>query len=241
MKKLLILLSINLLIGNVIAWFMGAAPIDFKRVPYSQQEQQFITELKAELVKTPNDSTLQTQLGSLYSLHNQIDAAEQLLTSAFTSEQDALTLAWLSGNQAKQAGAMFDPLMGLSKLYRLYSACGEMNRAVTMEPDNFEIRMVRLATFASTNLLNCSLDTAFIDEAWYKQYFNNQGIYAPLELKLQFKLTMSIAYANAGGKENQEMAADYLSQYQQLSQGSKQPPLVLYQLAAANKLLSEES
>ncbi|KGJ93901.1 hypothetical protein [Colwellia psychrerythraea] len=241
MKKLLIILSINLLIGNVIAWFMGAAPIDFKMVPYSQQEQNLITEINTELRLNPNDSTLQTQLGAMYSLHNQIDDAEKLLTSAFTSDQDALTLAWLSGNQAKQAGAMFDPLMGLSKLYRLYSACGEMNQAITMQPNNFEIRMVRLATFASTNLLNCSLDTAFIDEAWFKQYFDNQGANAPLELKLQFELTMSIAYANAGGRENQQMAAHYMSQYQQGSQGSNQSPLVLHQLATANKLLTEGS
>ena len=241
MKKLLILLSINLLVGNIIAWFMGAAPIDFKMVPYSQQEQKLVTELKAELVQNPNDSTLQTQLGSMYSLHNQIDEAGQLLTGSFASEQDALTLAWLSGNQAKQAGAMFDPLMGLWKLYHLYSACAEMDRAVTMEPDNFEIRMVRLATFAPTALLNCSLDTAFIDEAWFKQYFANQGAFAPLELKLQFKLTMSIAYANAGGSDNQQKAAHYMTEYQQLSQGTKQPPLVLHQLAAANKLLTEGS
>lgn len=241
MKKLLILLSINLLIGNVIAWFMGAAPIDFKMVPYSQQEQKLITELKAELAQNPNDSTLQTQLGSMYSLHNQIDEAGQLLSGAFASEQDALALAWLSGNQAKQAGAMFDPLMGLWKLYSLYSACAEMNRAVTMDPHNFEIRMIRLATFAPTALLNCSLDTAFIDEAWFKQYFDNQGAFAPLELKLQFKLSMSIAYANAGGSDNQQKAARYMGEYQQRSQGTNQPPLVLHQLAAANKLLTEGS
>ena len=32
-----------------------------------------------------------------------------------------------------------------------------------------------------------------------------------------------------------------MTEYQQLSQGTKQPPLVLHQLAAANKLLTEGS
>ena len=241
MKKLLILLSINLLIGNVIAWFMGAAPIDFKQVPYSQQEQQLLTELKTELAQNANDTTLQTQLGSMYSLHNHLDDAGQLLAAAVASEQDAVALAWLSGTQAKQAGAMFDPLMGLWKLYRLYSACAEMDRAVSMDPENFEIRMVRLATFAPTALLNCSLDTVFIDEAWFKQFFDRQGSSAPLELKLQFKLTMSIAYANAGGSDNQQKAVHYMTDFKQMSQGTKQSPLVLHQLAEANKLLLENS
>lgn len=241
MKKLLIILSMNLLIGNIIAWFMGAAPIDFEPVPYSQQELELITELKTELAQNVNDSTLQTQLGSLYSLHNHLENAGLLLAAASASEQDATALAWLSGTRAKQAGAMFDPLMGLWKLYRLYSACSEMDRAVTMDPENFEIRMVRLATFAPTAVLNCSLDTAFTDEVWFKQYFEGQGALAPLELKLQFKLTMSIAYTKAGGSDNQEKATRYMTEYQHLSQGAKQPPLVLHQLAAANKLLAEDS
>ncbi|WDE02317.1 hypothetical protein [Thalassomonas actiniarum] len=240
MKKLLILLSINLLIGNVVAWFMGAAPIDFEPVPYSQQEQELITELKSELAQSGDDIALQTQLGSLYSLHNHLNDAEPLLESA-ASGQDATALAWLSGTRAKQAGAMFDPLMGLRKLYLLHSACSDMDRAVAMEPENFEIRMVRLATYSPTAVMNCSLETAFSDEAWFKQYFQRQGAMAPLELKLQFNLTMSIAYAKAGGSDNQQEANRYMALYQELSRGSEQPPLVLQQLAAANALLTEGS
>jgi len=240
MKKLLMFLSMNLLIGNVVAWFMGAAPIPFDPVPYSQQEQALIGELKAELAQDANDTTLQTQLGSLYSLHNQLDDAELLLTAASDSG-DAAALAWLSGTRAKQAGAMFDPLMGLRKLYLLRSACSDMDSAVAMEPSNFEIRMVRLATYAPTAVMNCSLATAFTDEAWFKEYFAGQGQQAPLELKLQFNLTMSIAYAKAGGSDNRKIANDYMAQYQSLSRETQQPPLVLQQLAAANKLLTEGS
>ncbi|WDE09100.1 hypothetical protein SG34_030490 [Thalassomonas viridans] len=241
MKKLLIFLSLNLLIGNVVAWFMGAAPIEFKPVPYSQQEQALISELKAELAENADDPALQTQLGSLYSLHNQLDDAGQLLTAASASGDDATALAWLSGTRAKQAGAMFDPLMGLRKLYLLRSACSDMDRAVAMDPENFEVRMVRLATYAPTAVMNCSLETAFTDEAWFKQYFAAQGALAPLELKLQFNLTMSIAYAKAGGSDNQQTANNYMAEYQKLSRETEQPPLVLEQLAAANKLLTEGS
>ena len=241
MKKLLIFIAINLLIGNVVAWFMGAAPIEFAKISYSSQEQQLVNELKAELTQEPIDPTLQTQLGSIYSLHNYLDEAQELLTGAVDTERSALALAWLSGTQAKQAGAMFDPFMGLLKLYRLHSACAQMDQAVTLAPNNFEVRMVRLATFAPTNLLNCSLETAFNDEQWFKKYFASQGATAPLALKLQFMLTMSVAYSNAGGLENQKQAQQYMTEYRQLSKGVAQPPAVLYQLAAANKLLAENS
>jgi hypothetical protein len=241
MKKLLIIVSMNLLIGNVVAWFLGAAPMEFKQVSYSHQEQQLVNELEAELAHNKNDSAVQGQLGAIYSLHNHLDEAQHLLEASIASEQNPLTLAWLSGTRAKQAGAMFDPLMGLRKLYLLHSACANMNDAVAMDPDNFEVRIVRLATFAPTNLLTCSLDTAFEDETWFKQYFATQGAAAPKELKLQFMLTMSIAYANAGGSDNQQKAEQYMAQYQQLSNGTTQPPTVLHQLAAANALLTEGS
>jgi hypothetical protein len=241
MKKLLIFIAMNLLIGNVVAWFMGSAPIEFAKIDYSPQEQQLVSELKAELEQSADDTTLQTQLGAIYSLHNYLDEAQSLLSAAVQAQQSPLALAWLSGTQAKQAGAMFDPFMGFLKLYRLHSACAQLDRAVSLAPDNFEVRMIRMASFAPTDLLNCSLETAFTDERWFKKYFAAQGASAPLELKLQFMLTMSIAYSNAGGTDNQKQAEQYVMQYKQLSKGNNQPPTVLYQLAVANKLLAENS
>lgn len=241
MKKLLSIVALNLLIGNLIAWFMGAAPIDFPLVEYSPQEQQLITGLSLELADPADDITVQIQLGAQYSLHNQLDEASRLLTAALTTEADnALALAWLSGTRAKQAGAMFDPLMGLVKLYRLHGACAGLNRAVSLDPDNFELRMIRLATFAPTALLNCDLDTAFADEIWFTRFFAQQGKSAPLELKLQFRLSMSQAYANAG-KEGKAQAQQYLNEFRQMARDITLSPLLQYQLAQTSELLAENS
>lgn len=240
-KKLLSIVVLNLLIGNVIAWFMGAAPIDFAVVDYAADEQQLITELTRELADTPDDTTLLTQLGAMYSLHNHLDDAEHLLSSAVKLDADnALAIAWLSGTRAKQAGAMFDPAMGLYKLYSLRAACADLNQAVAADSNNFEIRMVRLATFAPTALLNCSLETAFADESWFKQYFATRGASAPTELKLQFYLAMIKAYANAGGSDNLKQAQQYLARFKQMADGVTLAPLVKHEMALASLLLPEK-
>ncbi len=229
MKKITKIVALNLLIGNVIAWNLGSAPIDFPIVAYSDQEQQLITEL-AEDTTSAN-----AQLGALYSLHNELDKADHWLSAAIDNDNDdPLAQAWLGATRAKQAGAMFDPLMGLVKLYRLHAACADVDAAVAQAPDNFEIRMVRLATFAPTALLNCSVETAMLDEIWFKQYFATQGKYAPLELKLQFNLAMSKAYVNA---DNQQQAAVYMNEFKQMAGGQKLSLLVEHELLAAQKLL----
>jgi hypothetical protein len=229
MKKITKIMALNLLIGNVVAWNMGSAPIDFPVVAYSDQELQLITELA-------EDSSAKTELGALYSLHNELDKAEHLLSAALKSEpDDPLAQAWLGATRAKQAGAMFDPLMGLVKLYRLHAACADVDAAVAQAPDNFEVHMVRLATFAPTALLNCSIETAMLDEIWFKQYFAAQGQHAPLELKLQFKLAMSKAYVNA---DNQQQAAVYMNEFKQMAIGQTLSPAVEHELLAAQALLN---
>ncbi|NQZ08018.1 MAG: hypothetical protein HRT35_12730 [Algicola sp.] len=228
MNKITKIMALNLLIGNVIAWNMGSAPIDFPVVAYSDQELQLVTELA-------KDSSAKTELGALYSLHNELDKAEHLLSAALKSESDdPLAQAWLGATRAKQAGAMFDPLMGLVKLYRLHGACADVNAAVAQAPDNFEVHMIRLATFAPTNVINCSVETALKDEVWFKQFFAKQGKNAPLELKMQFNLAMSKAYVNI---DNPQQATIYLNEFKQLAQGQKLSPSVEHELAQATKLL----
>lgn len=235
MKKITKIVAMNLLIGNVIAWNLGSAPIDFPVVAYSDQELQLLNELKNSAV----DSASQAQLGALYSLHNHLDEADHWLTTATEMDaDDPLAQAWLGATHAKQAGAMFDPVMGLVKLYRLHSACAKLDDAVAQAPDSFEVRMVRLATFAPTNVLNCSVETALKDEVWFKQYFAKQGKHAPLELKMQFALAMSKAYANI---DNQQQATVYLNQFKQMAEGQQLSPSVRHELAAAKQLIGEHS
>lgn len=238
MKKILIFIALNLAIGNTIAWFMGAAPIDFVKIQFTNQEQQLVNELSQSL-QNDDDISAQTQLGSLYSLHNQLDLANQWLEKAQQSDQqDPLVSAWLNATKAKMAGAMFDPLMGLVKTYRLHKACDNLNQAVAAQPENFEIRMIRLGTFAPTNFINCSLEQAFEDEQWFKQFFQGSGKNAPNELKMQFSLAMIKAYAN---DNNQQQAQAYLNKFKQLSQNMQLTPLVQHEYDQASKLLTEGS
>ena len=151
---------------------------------------------------------------------------------------DPLVSAWLNSNRAKMAGAMFDPLMGLVKTYRLNEACGNINQAVAAEPENFEIRMIRLATFAPTDFVSCSLEQAFEDEQWFKSFFAQSGKNAPTELKMQFSLTMTKAYANA---DNIQQAQAYLREFEQLSQNQTLTPLLQHELSETRKMLTEGS
>lgn len=247
MKKLFKVIALNLVIGNIVAWFLGAAPIEFAKVPYSAQEQQLLSELKDELAASAtdgygDDASLHIQLGSIYSMHNQLELAEKWLTEAVIIEDNnPVAIAWLSATRAKQAGAMIDPLMGLNKLYRLHAACDDLNQAVAQVPNSFEVRMVRLATFAPTALINCSLEQAFEDEQWFKSFFAEQGQSAPLELKMQFSLSMSKAYANAGGSDNYQLANQYMLQFKQISQGVDLTPTVKNEFDYASKLLAKGS
>ena len=238
MKKILIFIALNLVIGNTIAWFMGAAPIDFANVEYSSQDRQLVKQL-SESLQSDDDISAQTQLGSIYSLHNQLDLAIQWLEKAqHNDSEDPLISAWLSATQAKMAGAMFDPMMGLVKTYRLHKACDNLNQAVAAQPESFEIRMIRLATFAPTNFINCSLEQAFEDEKWFKQFFQGSGKNAPQELKMQFSLAMTKAYANAN---NDQQANAYMNEFKQLSQNQTLTPLLQHELNQASKLLTEGS
>ncbi len=234
-KTAMKIIAVNLLIGNVVAWNMGAAPIDFPAVAYSEQEQKLVSELKTAANDSPEDADVQTQLGALYSLHNELDDAANLLSLALDNQaDDPVAQAWLGATRAKQSGAMFDPFMGLFKLYKLHSACAALDQAVAQAPDNFEIRMIRLATFAPTNVLNCSVETALQDGQWFEQFFAKQGKNAPLELKMQFNLAMSKAYANL---DDQQQATLYINAFKQLAQGQTLTPSVKHELAEANKLI----
>ncbi|OUR67263.1 hypothetical protein A9Q77_10465, partial [Marinomonas sp. 42_23_T18] len=150
MKKVLSFVLTSFIIGNVVAWFMGAAPIDFPKQAYNKEAQMTLAALKQALKSEPQDLDILIELGSQYSLHNDIDLAAGYLEQAITLDpNDALANAWYNANRAKEAGAMLDLSMGIYKLYKLNDALKGISQAVTNTPNDLTIRLVRLATFAN--------------------------------------------------------------------------------------------
>lgn len=211
MKKLLGIICLNLVIGNVVAWFMGAAPIDFPIEPYTQEQQMQIDGLKKEMEEFGEEASLLAELGSLYSLHNHLDQANTVLTKALTLDaEDAVALASFNSNRSKLAGAMFDPLMGLRKIYIIVDAAKGLNAAVELAPDDVTVRLTRLATMAPIGALSMNFDTVFEDEKWFKAFFERYSDSVPDGIKYEFYLAMAQAYYTDG---NNAVASNYYQQY----------------------------
>lgn len=218
MKKLLGIICLNLVIGNVIAWFMGAAPIEFPIEPYTQEERLQISGLKMEMEEFGEEASLLAELGSLYSLHNHLEQADSVLTTALSLDaNNAVALASFNSNRAKKAGAMFDPLMGLRKVYIIIDAAKGLNAAVELAPDDVTVRLTRLATIAPIGGLTLNFDTVFVDEKWFKALIEKHQGEIPNGIKFEFYLAMAQAYFTDG---QITIAADYYQQYLTLA---KQP------------------
>lgn len=223
MKKLSTFILTSLVIGNVIAWMMGAAPIDFAIQPYSELEEQNLTALQNELKDNPEDTDLMVELGSIYSLHNDIEKAAVLLDKAkMLSPKDSLTLAWHSANSAKLAGSMVDLSFGMYKMYQLRKACDGLVDAVGQSPDDLSIRMLRLATFANIGKVNHHFDTVFDDEKWFNQLFEQSQDSMPKPVKSQFYLLMAQAYLNQADEYSAEKLEHYLALYKDIPSNALQ-------------------
>jgi tetratricopeptide (TPR) repeat protein len=195
MKKALIFILTSLVIGNVISWFTGAWPITFERQPYNAGEKMTLQSLETELGENPNETDLLVELGSIYSLHNDIDIAARHLDKAILlAPEDPLALVWHSANAAKRSGASLDLTMGIYKLYTLADALGKITQAVELAPDDLTVRLVRLATFANTGTINSGFDKVFEDEAWFEQLLAKYPDDVPVQIKGQFYLSMAQAY-----------------------------------------------
>lgn len=239
MKKIFIIIVFNLIIGNTIAWLMGAGPIDFPVKKYTSQTQAVINELKQELVEFPEDVELLIQLGEIYMAHNQLDLAQSYLEKALEKEPgNALALAVVSANRAKQSGAMIDLTMGIYKIYSLWNACDGLNQAVDLAPDSFEVRTYRMASFAAIGEINRYFDNVFLDEAWFKKLMSEQGEAFPFGLKQQFYLSMATAYINAGGEQDLQQARAYFKIFEQ---GNFIPELQIEEVNKVKQQLTELS
>lgn len=215
MKKVLSFVLTSFVIGNVVAWFMGAAPIDFPKQAYNKEAQMSLAALKQALNSEPEDVDILIELGSQYSLHNDIEMASEYLTQAVEIDpKDALAKAWYNANRAKEAGAMFDPSMGIYKLYKLNDALKGISQAVTSDPNDLSVRLIRLATFANIGEINPLFEQVFDDEKWFDALLEKQGQYIPNEVKSQFYLSMAQAYLLKDESLEANKIQTYLELYQ---------------------------
>lgn len=215
MKKVLSFVVSSFIIGNVVAWFMGAAPIDFPKQAYNKEAQMSLAALKQGLKANPQDVDMLIALGSQYTLHNDIElAADYLAQAVAIAPEDGLASAWYNANRAKEAGAMFDPAMGIYKLYKLNGALKGISQAVTSSPNDLSIRLIRLATFANIGEINPLFAQVFDDEKWFAQLLTKQADQLPNEVKSQFYLSMAQAYLFKEGDSNSQKIQTYLELYQ---------------------------
>ncbi|PAJ74536.1 hypothetical protein CJF42_09955 [Pseudoalteromonas sp. NBT06-2] len=215
MKKIFSFIITSLVIGNIISWVMGSWPIDFKRQAYNEQQFASIKSLKQELVNNAEDISLLVELGSTYSMHNDIDLADNYLAQAHNiAPNDALVMAWYNANSAKVSGASLDFTMGFYKLYTLNKVLGNISKAVDLAPNDLTIRLIRLATFANIGKINPNFDLVFNDEAWFNTLLKRAPKEIPEQVKGQFYIAMAQAYFFKADTSSAQQVQNYLNLYQ---------------------------
>lgn len=212
-----ILLS-SFIIGNAVAWAMGAYPHDFPRQPFSREETEQIADLTAEARDNPGEASVKVELGRLYFHHNELDQAETQLDQAVNLEPaNAEALAIFYANEAKQAGAMWDFTWGLFKLNRMEKVVNGLNQAVAMEPGNFTVRLYRMNTLVGFREKKGNFHKIFEDEAWFLGRIAASPSIFPEEVKRAFYQVLAEAYGVAAEladsperqAENRKKADDY--------------------------------
>lgn len=193
--RIVTLLLSSFIIGNIVAWSMGAYPRDFPAKPYSDLDRRTIQDLHLEIEQNPDEADIRTELGVIYFSHNDLDKAETVLSSAVDrNPENAEALAVYSANEAKQSGAMWDFTWGISKLHRLGKAVDGLNRSVELDPENFTVRLYRVNTLLGLDNRKESFARIFDDELWFLKHIESDPDYFPWEVKLEFYKALSAAY-----------------------------------------------
>ena len=139
----------SFVIGNVIAWSMGAYPRNFDEIPMDQDTQETVTAYEEFLKENPDDVEMLTEYGGLLSSYNKMDEAEERLEKAYQVNPNyARAGAWLGSNRIKQAGASIDLTWGIPKLMSIKSGVELLNESVEKDPDDLIVRIIRLSTIA---------------------------------------------------------------------------------------------
>ncbi|MBT4286377.1 MAG: hypothetical protein HOD92_03505 [Deltaproteobacteria bacterium] len=217
-------LIISFVIGNIIAWSMGAHPRFYDQTPYTQDEQEYIQELQQEIQSYPDEAEAQKELGIIHFRHNDLDSASEALNSALEVEPNhAESLAVWGANEAKSAGAMWDFTFGLWKLSRIDDAVEGLNRAIELEPDNINVRLFHLNTLGELENRRDSLHYAFLDEQWYIEKNESNPKYLPEDVQLEFLDALTRLYLvkfkiadEENRDKNHQTALSYFNQLKQL-------------------------
>ena len=193
-QKIATALLISFVIGNAVAWSMGAYPNDYPLKSYSKEDLSIVNELKEEISHYPDEADIKTDLGELYFTHNDLDRAEAILEQARQEDgNNAETLAIWSANEAKQAGAMWDFTWGIWKLNRLDKAVKGLNEAVKIDPESLNVRMYRANTILGIKW-ESSFFHIFEDEQWFLNHLETDRNYFSEDIKQQFYSLFSYAY-----------------------------------------------
>lgn len=147
-KKILIFLGIQLLIGNVVSWYFGAWPIDFPRAEIPEDDPT-VRFLRARIAEDASDYLAYKELGRFYGDANHLDDADEMLSRALElTSDDAELLALKASNDMKTAGAMFDPLMGLYKLSLTKQSVRDLAAIQMKDCEQVPARLVRYASLS---------------------------------------------------------------------------------------------
>ena len=196
-KNILIFALSSLVIGNVVAWFSGAAPIDFTPIEYSESEQKQLEFLKATIQDDETNEDAQLALGQLYSYHNDIELAQLHLSSALQLLPNSpLAQAAYYANDGMLAGASVDLTMGIYKTIRLRTAMERINEAANAAEQDFSVRLVRLVTFSYVGEYGGLFDQVFKDEDWFNQLFSQAGNEIPAAIKQTAWIALAHVYIN---------------------------------------------
>ncbi|MBT4090433.1 MAG: hypothetical protein HN580_25430 [Deltaproteobacteria bacterium] len=242
-QKIATTLLISFVIGNAVAWSMGAYPRDYAVKPYSEEDLTIINELKEEIRNHPDEADIKTDLGALYFTHNDLDKAEEVLGQAKQEDSsNAEALVVWSANEAKQAGAMWDLTWGIWKLNRLENAVNGLEQAVRLDPESLNVRMYRAHT-----ILGIKRESWFFhileDEQWFLNHLETDRDYFPEDVKQQFYSIFSHAYLyrlDFSGDENaRSESLGKLELYvQKLTKGSSEKEVLTRKLAQLNNELT---
>ncbi|MBU2510057.1 hypothetical protein KJ966_01925 [bacterium] len=203
-SALLVLLS-TYIIGNVVAWIMGAYPHDYPVKPYHPAEINMISDLSGEINKYPDEVDTKVELGELYFKHNDLEKAEELLSQAIEQEsENGEALVVYSANEGKLSGAMWDFTWGFMKLNRMQNAVAGLNKAIELEPDNFKIRLYRLNTLVGFRNRRGNFHRIFEDENWFSNQISLNSALFPDSVKYEFYSILSKAYSIAADQTDVE-------------------------------------
>jgi hypothetical protein len=206
-KPLFIALRVTLItfvIGNVIAWISGAAPIKFAEIPFSTAEQSLIAD-GATSSATEKDAQ---SIAMIYFLHNRLDEAAAMVEQARAEQgaSDSLT-ALAAAIEVKQAGARLDLLFGQRKLWQLKQALTQLKSVSDKVPEQFDVQLLALWAFASVPDISDSAANAQIISHRLTPVLNRHGIPQPLAASAWLGLTrLSLYLAEEGDEESQVSA-----------------------------------